>query len=112
MWEYPDKRDWRHDIRGHSTTRSKNPAIGDRKVSRRPAVATESTIAADRGGTSNTHHTGHHRMLSDNAAVTDLYLVIEFDAIADDRRLDRASVDTGARTDIHIIADSDTARID
>ena len=52
---------------------------------------------------------GHGGVRADVHVVSDLDLVVELDAVADHRVLDRAAIDGGVRADLDIIADAHAA---
>ena len=56
----------------------------------------------------NTNAAGHRRVITNGDVVSDLNLIIEFHAIADDGIVKRAAINRGIRANFHIVADDDT----
>ena len=84
-------------------------AIRDRQMPADHGRTAHGTILAEYRATGHADASGHRRIFSDMAIVSDLYLVIELDAVFDNRIRQGAPIDSRIGTDLDIVADDNPA---
>src|SRR5262245_43113585 len=65
----------------------------------------DAAVAADASAAGDAHTAGNGRMSTDAAVVSDLNLVVQFDALFDHRVVQRAAVDGGVGSHFDVVAD-------
>jgi hypothetical protein len=80
--------------------------VGEFQVTDDHAGAANGAATPDAGTAGDPDTAGHRRMLTNTDVVTDLNLIVEFDAIADHRVVQSASVDRRIGTDFDIVTQS------
>jgi len=83
----------------------------DRRTATDSDTSGQYAVSSDPGAADDTHASADNRMCTDSTVVTDLHLVIYFDAVFDDRILDGTAVDGTGRTDADIRADTQAAEL-
>ena len=86
-------------------------AIGNTQVAADHGGASDRTVLSEYGTAGNADTSGHRRIFANMAVVADLDLIVQFDAILDNRIRQCPSVDSGIGADLDIVSDNDASRL-
>src|SRR5580658_7946876 len=85
--------------------------IANLEVACETHVPANHAAGADAGTSGDAGTAGNRRVRTNMDVVADLDLIIELHTVADDRIVDRAAIDRGVGTNLHVIADAHTAHL-
>src|SRR6185312_13631199 len=91
----------------HPGLRRNSDAVADFQMTRQAGLAGNDGIITDLRAARDAHLRNHEAPIADDDVVRDLHEVINLRALSDDRRTERAAIDTHVGTDLNIVANDD-----